>query len=295
MISTISRMTRLTTSTSSVMTAEVRCMSGDSGGWMSKLWDRKGKKQEKAAKEKKLDEIQKHQDDLLQEAEKELANIRLQRKRNKSGLHHSDRQMLKGAPPSVGLRMQWAERHTTRQYKAEMLGKFGRSKTGVDPSVLWPTKAEIESRKEYERVLYDGTTLQDRMELHNKTQAFRRQQMLEYEQQIDANLAQMDVEVTAWKKRVEKRDAEAAAQKALKDTIFAELRQEFGYDINPADPLFKDKIEEKEKAVAKKIKLAKRAKREEEEKLRLEEEEKAKIEAAAKLRAAAAATASPKE
>ena len=59
------------------------------------------------------------------------------------------------------------------------------------------------------------------------------------EQQIDANLAQMDREVTAWKARVEKREAEAAQQKALKDTIFAELRQEFGYDINPADPLFK--------------------------------------------------------
>merc|ERR1712168_1303568 len=123
------------------------------------------------------------QQDVLDSAEAEIAEARFQRKRNKSGLHHSDRQMLKGAPPNVGLKMQWAEKHTSRQFKAEMFGKFGRSKTGVDPSVLWPTKAEIESRKEYERVLYDGTTLQDRMELHNKTQAFRRQQMLEYEQQ----------------------------------------------------------------------------------------------------------------
>jgi len=262
---------------------------------MNKLWDRKGKKQEQAAKEQRLNDIQKHQEDLLEAAEREIADNRLQRKRNKSGLHHSDRQMLKGAPPTVGLRMQWAERHTTRQYKAEMLGKFGRSKTGLDPSVLWPTKGEIESQKEYEHVLYDGTTLQERMELHNKTQAYRRQQMLQYEQEIDANLAQMDRDVTAWKKRVEKRDADAAREKALKDTIFAELRQEFGYDINPADPLFKDKIEEKEKAVAKKIKLAKRAKKEEEARLKIEEEEKAKVEAAAKLKAAAAAIATPKE
>ena len=49
----------------------------------------------------------------------------------------------------------------------------------------------------------------------------------------------MDREVKAWKARVIKREAEAAREKAMKDAIFSELRQEFGYDINPADPLFK--------------------------------------------------------
>ena len=49
----------------------------------------------------------------------------------------------------------------------------------------------------------------------------------------------MDREVKAWKARVIKREAEAAREKAMKDAIFSELRQEFGYDINPHDPMFR--------------------------------------------------------
>ena len=59
------------------------------------------------------------------------------------------------------------------------------------------------------------------------------------EQEIDANLAKMDREILAWKQRVEKRNAEAAKEKAVRDTIFAELKQEFGYEIDPNDPIFK--------------------------------------------------------
>ena len=60
-----------------------------------------------------------------------------------------------------------------------MLGKFGRSSTGVDPSVAWPTKAEIESQQEYERVFYEGTDLRERIALHNQTEQYRKQKMIE--------------------------------------------------------------------------------------------------------------------
>ena len=49
----------------------------------------------------------------------------------------------------------------------------------------------------------------------------------------------MDREIKQWKLRVEKRNAEAAKEKAVRDTIFAELKQEFGYEIDPEDPMFK--------------------------------------------------------
>jgi len=274
---------------------DVRQMSKDSSddGFFKKLnpFKRRQAKEEQSEREKMLDELMKKEEELLQAAEAEMAHNRLQRKRNKSGLHYSDRQMLKGAPPNVGLYdMQWTERHTTKQFKATMLGKFGRSGTGVDPSVAWPTKAEIESQQEYERVFYEGTDLRERIALHNQTEQYRKQKMIEYEQEIDANLAQMDREVKAWKARVIKREAEAAREKAMKDAIFSELRQEFGYDINPHDPMFRAKIEEKEKALAKKTKLEKRARREEETNRLREEETKAKLEAAAKLKAAVAAS-----
>ena len=49
----------------------------------------------------------------------------------------------------------------------------------------------------------------------------------------------MDREIKQWKLRVEKRNAEVAKEKAVRDTIFAELKQEFGYEIDPEDPMFK--------------------------------------------------------
>merc|ERR1719481_740379 len=164
----------------------LRCMaseSSSSGGLFSKF--NFGKASEKKRKERErelaIEELHQREQEVLKAAEIEIAETQLQRRRNKSGLHHSDRQMLRGEPPAVGLYMQWKERHTSRQYKAEMLGKFGRSKTGVDPSVAWPTKEEMQSQREFERVFYDGTTLQQRMDLHNRVQHFRKQKMVEYE------------------------------------------------------------------------------------------------------------------
>ena len=60
-----------------------------------------------------------------------------------------------------------------------MLGKFGRSKTGIDPSVAWPTKEEMESQREFERVFYDGTSLQERMDLHKRMTHYRKQKIVE--------------------------------------------------------------------------------------------------------------------
>lgn len=47
---------------------------------------------------------------------------------------------------------------------------YGSKATGISPNVLWPTPAEMRDREEYEKVLYDGLTLQEMMRNEQKKQ-----------------------------------------------------------------------------------------------------------------------------
>lgn len=124
-----------------------------------------GKRQEEIDRDAELEDEFEAQERLARTMEAELREERLLRRQNKSRLHFSDRQMLRGLPPNVGLTMEWNEHHTTREHKGQLLGLFGRSKTGVDPSLAWPTPKEMEDQREYERVLYNDLTFTQMMEI----------------------------------------------------------------------------------------------------------------------------------
>lgn len=49
--------------------------------------------------------------------------------------------------------------HYTVRYNKRMFGRYGYS-SGVNPSICWPTKAELEDKKEYERLAYPYTILE---------------------------------------------------------------------------------------------------------------------------------------
>lgn len=57
-------------------------------------------------------------------------------------LQLSDRRILKGQFPYVGVILEESDKHREPKFKAEMLARFGRE-TGIDPSVAWPTKAQV--------------------------------------------------------------------------------------------------------------------------------------------------------
>lgn len=240
-----------------------------------------GKKKNQAELEadRVSEELYQEETNMIRAMEEEEAQARLTRKRNKSRLHHSDRQMLRGQPPEIGLSMQWCERHTGREFKARMMGQFGRQATGVNPALAWPTKAEMERQADYERVVYEGKSLVERIATHQAQAKEYREEMLAKERDIDEKLATMDKELEVWREKLEKKEREAAKEKAAKDQIFAELRQEFGYNVDPNDPQFADKIAEKEKALAKRQKEEKR-------------KEKAEFKAAKEAAAAASSSSS---
>jgi len=56
--------------------------------------------------------------------------------------YFSDRRVLKGQFPYVGVIMEESDKHREPKFKAEMLAKYGRE-TGINPSVAWPTKEQV--------------------------------------------------------------------------------------------------------------------------------------------------------
>ena len=133
--------------------------SGDKRPFYKKLFGNKS--QDQIDHEKEIQEKIETEDSILREMEIEEREERLNRKRNRSKLHYSHRNILKGEPPQVGLHMEWDDTHKTRAYKAKLFGQFGRSKTGIDPSICWPTPEEIADEYEKERVFYDNTSLKE--------------------------------------------------------------------------------------------------------------------------------------
>ena len=51
----------------------------------------------------------------------------------------------------------------------------------------------------------------------------------------------------------------AERERARREKVLAELREEFGYNVNPEDRYMKERIAEREKAILKEEKEAKRA------------------------------------
>lgn len=131
------------------------------------FWNRK-KAAVDAAREKAKEEQDsrlKAEEMALMEEKAEADEVRFRMLRNKSKLRASDRQVLRGQPPRIGLHPAlWSPEHATRAHQARLLGRFGRAATGLDPSVAWPSSAEIRDVAAFEAVLYDGQTdLADRV------------------------------------------------------------------------------------------------------------------------------------
>ena len=138
---------------------------------------RSQKTQDQVNYEKEIDQKIKDEENILRSIAMEEREARIKRKQNRSKLHYSHRNILKGEPPQVGLHMEWDETHMTRAYKAQLLGQFGSSKTGIDPSICWPTREEMAEELEKERVFYDNKTLLELME-EDKTQKKEKRQAI---------------------------------------------------------------------------------------------------------------------
>ena len=155
------------------------------------------------------------------------------------------------------------DEHRSPAFKSMMLARYGKS-TGINPNVAWPTKEEIELQKEYEAVLYDGPkSVQDMIKEVHEKERLEQEQIIQVEKEIREKLAKHKQEIKAWQKRVENRNVFAERERQKRQQILDELREEFGYEINPDDQQFAEKIAEKEKEMAKAIKAERKLKKQE--------------------------------
>ena len=87
----------------------------------------------------------------------------------------------------------------------------------------------------------------------------RKEDRIAREKVVDDGLARMENQIKQWRTRVNSRNMQAEKDRLRKEKILAELREEFGYNVNPNDNYMKERIAEKEKAILKAEKEAKKA------------------------------------
>lgn len=135
--------------------------------------------------------------------------------------------------------------HFTVKYNRRMYGIYG-SESGVNPGIMWPTKADIEERREYEKVAYPFT-IQEMVTAAVKERETKELEIQRCHDLVVSKLAKLE----SWKKelqdKIAKKEAEALLVKEKKDRLIEEVRRHFGYKVDPRDDKFKEMLAQKQK------------------------------------------------
>ncbi|KAJ8727206.1 hypothetical protein PYW08_015603 [Mythimna loreyi] len=152
--------------------------------------------------------------------------------------------------------------HLTVKYNRKMYGKYGVA-SGVNPSICFPSKKDIEERLEYESVAYPFT-IKQMIEMAEKRRKEQEQKIQQRDREVAAKFAKLE----QWKKdlldKVAKKAAEASAAKEKKERLVEEVRRHFGFKLDPRDERFQEMLAKREKEQKK---LEKQARKEAKEKV----------------------------
>merc|ERR1712150_411867 len=190
--------------------------------------------------------------DLIRQDEIAKKDAAVQKARLKSNLFYNKM-------PQAGIEWQKNDRQQSKEFQSMMLARFGKA-TQFNPSVAWPTSDDIQLKKEYEHVLYDGLTLKELIENAKQEATDKENAIRSRETELSKKLEKHDEEIDKWRRRVEGKQQFSIREQERTQLLLTELREEFGYDINMNDPQFAGKIAEKEKEIAKRIKEEKKEK-----------------------------------
>jgi len=182
--------------------------------------------------------------------ERELAEI--ERKRNKSRMQDHHRNLMEDnlKMPEIRFTYQLETYYKRRQY-----AKFGRA-SGIDPSVMWPTKKQLDEMHENDKMF--EPPLQEMMERVQKARQEESERIKQRELFVERNMSRLDGWLDDLRKRKNKKLAAAQAVRDKREQVIEEVRQYFGYQLSPKDPKFQEVLEKKEKEEKK---LAKEAKK----------------------------------
>ena len=225
---------------------------------LTKLWSGKTEEENFPQPEEEASELEvleKQMEDFSRENEIQD----LQKKRNKSRLSASDKNLLHGVnPPDRGLKYPYGKFQLGKEYRRRMLAQYGADLTGVDPAMSWPTREELRLAADWER-LYQDKPLAEQIAQVNRDIEQRKANRVAREKDIEESLAKMDTQIKQWRQRVNTKNMQAEMERGRRERVLAELREEFGYNVNPHDNYMKERIAEREKALIKEEKELKKA------------------------------------
>merc|ERR1719471_2558688 len=126
----------------------------------------------------------------------------------------------------------------------------------------------IRQYREYEKVFYDGKTFEEIVADERKKEADAHKYRVDREARVTANLERMDRQLQQMEARNKAKEERVAMEQEKRRKILEDLRQEYGYDIDPNQPQFAQMMKEEEKAkkAERKAKFAEAAAEEESEK-----------------------------
>lgn len=220
----------------------------------------------------------------------EARQAHLKRIRNKSGLLPQDYRLLHGEKP-YDEAQSWV--HTTLRYQRTMFGRYG-LKSGVDPRICYPTRAERFDKAEWERVAYPNT-LKQMVEISQREAQEKADVIQKRQENIEKKLEKLDVWISDLNSRIAKKEAQARAAKEKKERMVEEVRRQFGLALDPRDEKFQELLAQKEKEEKKKEKEARRREKELQMLEKLVAKGKASEAAGAEAKAASSDTKTPPE
>ncbi|XP_071444524.1 large ribosomal subunit protein mL64 [Hetaerina americana] len=175
------------------------------------------------------------------------------KRRNKSGLAPQHQNIVHGKPPFKEPLIPY---HDTLKYRRREFGRYGMS-SGVDPGILWPTKDELKEKLEYEKVTHPDSfqvmVARAKLKAAEEQEATKRR-----DEEIRSKAAKLEQWKHELQQRTHKKLMEAQAAKEKKERLLEEVRQHFGFKVDPRDQRFKELLEKKEKEESKRIKAEKK-------------------------------------
>ncbi|XP_056633288.1 growth arrest and DNA damage-inducible proteins-interacting protein 1 [Diorhabda sublineata] len=189
--------------------------------------------------------------------EAKLREEKIEQSRNKSRLREQDRNILLNKNPYPEPKF---FHHGSLKYLRRTYGRYGEA-SGINPSLCWPIKEELDDAKEYEKLKYPST-IPDMIMQAKKLRKAKEENVAARQREIVKKMEKLEY----WKQdlfdRIAKKEAEAKSAKERKERLVEEVKRHFGYAVDPKDDKFKEMLEKKEKEQKKAMKAEKRKQKE---------------------------------
>ncbi|KAL7306873.1 hypothetical protein TKK_0001033 [Trichogramma kaykai] len=188
------------------------------------------------------------------EVEIKFTEEEIEKMRNVSGLAPQHRNIIHDKKPYNNAPETY---HNSIWYKKKLIGRYGLEAAEVNPAICWPTKDDILDLQEYEKIEYPDK-LQELWKKFENDKIEAKEKIRKREEEIDKTVANFDKWQADLESKIQAKEAALLLSKQQRQRTLDEVREQYGYRIDPNDEKFKELLEKKEKEDKKKKKLLKK-------------------------------------